>query len=65
MPPKRPLSFDPKAKVALQIEFEAKDRAIFLRIATAFERMATALEKLATPPKAENLNPVVTEVPNS
>ncbi len=55
--------FDPKAKVALQIEFEAKDRAIFLRIATAYERIAAALEKIATPPKAENLNPTVTEIP--
>jgi len=60
----KPTAFDPKAYAALQIEFEAKDRAIFLRIAQAFESMAISLDKIASnPSKATTLNPSVTEVP--
>ncbi len=32
--------FDPTARVAVQFEFESKDRAIFLRIAKALETIA-------------------------
>ncbi len=63
MPPKhKPTPTDPKAKVAIQLEFETKDRAILLRIANAFESMARSLDKMANPPKAENLHPTWSEI---
>ncbi len=77
--PKQPPEFDPKARVAVQTEADPKDKALValevreLRglkkavesIDGTLKLMLAVLQQIATPPKAQNLNPTVSEIPKT